>query len=268
MSLARYGTHDHTFVVCAYKESPYLAECISSLLSQTKRTNIIVVTSTPNEYIESVCNRLNVPLLVGSHESGIARDWSFGLSKAETPLVTIAHQDDVYKPQYAERMLDSVNSTENPLIYFCNYSELRDGEEVGDNGLLHVKRAMLLPLRVNALKNSRFIRRRILSLGSPICCPSVTFVRPNLSEPIFTDELRCDLDWQAWERVSKLSGAFLYDSEICMSHRVHEGSETTALIRDDTRSKEDFIMFSCFWPKWVARVLVKLYSTSQRSNTL
>lgn len=268
MTSVRYGTHDHTFVVCAYKKSPYLNECIGSLLSQTRQSSVIVVTSTPNEHIESICNRFNVPLYVGDHKSGIARDWSFGLEMAKTPLVTIAHQDDVYKPQYVNRMLGLVNSDEKSLIYFCNYSELRNGEEVDNNSLLRVKRSMLLPLRVNTLRRSRFVRRRILSLGSPICCPSVTFVRPNLSMPIFTDDLKCDLDWQAWERISRLPGAFLYDPAICMSHRVHEGSETTALIRDDTRSREDFFMFSLFWPKWVARVLVKAYSSSQRSNSL
>lgn len=268
MSSMRYGTNDHTFVVCAYKRSPYLSECIRSLSSQVQPTSTIVVTSTPNEYIESVCHRFNVPLYVGSHQSGIARDWIFGLEKAETPLVTIAHQDDVYKPWYSERMLLSVNSAENPLIYFTNYSELRNGVEVTDNGLLRVKRALLSPLKLKALDNSIFVRRRILSLGSPICCPSVTYIRPNLMDSIFTDELKCNLDWQAWERISRLSGAFLYDSQICMSHRVHEGSETTALIRDATRGKEDFVMFSQFWPKWAAHFFTRIYALSQRSNSI
>lgn len=268
MSAVRYRACDHTFVVCAYKESPYLSECINSLVSQTRSTSIIVVTSTPNKYIESTCRRFTVPLYVGNHQSGIARDWTFGLDSVDTPLVTIAHQDDVYKPCYAERMLALINSADRPLIYFCNYSEIRNGVEVIDNKLLRVKRAMLLPLSVDMFKSSKLIRRRILSLGSPICCPSVTFVRPNLMEPIFTEGLKCDLDWQAWERISRLSGEFLYDSKVGMSHRVHEGSETTTLIRDDTRSKEDLFMFSQFWPSWVARILTKAYSLSQRSNSV
>lgn len=37
---------DHTFAVCAYRESPYLDECVESLLAQTVRTNVIVATST------------------------------------------------------------------------------------------------------------------------------------------------------------------------------------------------------------------------------
>ena len=51
----RYNT-DHTFAVCAYKESPYLDECVRSLVEQTVKTNIAVYTSTPNDYIRGVAD--------------------------------------------------------------------------------------------------------------------------------------------------------------------------------------------------------------------
>ena len=41
----------HTFVICAYKESSYLEECIVSLEKQTVKSNILMVTSTPNAFI-------------------------------------------------------------------------------------------------------------------------------------------------------------------------------------------------------------------------
>jgi len=34
--------NDHTFVICAYGDSPYLEDCINSLLSQTVKSNIIL----------------------------------------------------------------------------------------------------------------------------------------------------------------------------------------------------------------------------------
>ena len=48
---------DHTFVVCAYKESPYLEECINSLEKQKVKSNIIISTSTPNRYIEEIAKK-------------------------------------------------------------------------------------------------------------------------------------------------------------------------------------------------------------------
>ena len=188
------------------------------------------------------------------------------MSNTNAPLVTIAHQDDIYDQRYAERMLEAMNSAEIPLLYFTNYGELRDETLVDDSSLLRIKRLMLTPFKVHALRKSRFVRRRVLSLGSAICCPSVTMAVPNLPMPLFTEDLKCDLDWQAWERASKLSGSFLYDAEILMYHRIHGDSETTALIEDETRTKEDTYMLEQFWPRPIARVLSKLYSTSQKSN--
>ena len=53
-----YQNTDHTFAVCAYKESPYLESCIKSLISQTVKSNIIVCTSTPCEFIENMARYL------------------------------------------------------------------------------------------------------------------------------------------------------------------------------------------------------------------
>ena len=43
--------NDHTFAICAYKESPYLEECIKSLKNQTIKSNILIATSTPKELL-------------------------------------------------------------------------------------------------------------------------------------------------------------------------------------------------------------------------
>ena len=49
----------HTFVICAYKESAYLEECVKSLKEQKKESNIIMVTSTPNNYITKTSHTPN-----------------------------------------------------------------------------------------------------------------------------------------------------------------------------------------------------------------
>lgn len=261
-----YSHSDHTFAVCAYKESPYLEQCLDSLFGQSVKTNVIVATATPNGYIEKVCRKFDVPMHVRDGEPGIASDWNYAISCASTPLVTIAHQDDTYGSEYAKRMLNAVNSVGRPLLYFTNYGELREGERVDENAILRIKRVMLTPLKLSSMKNSRFLRRRILSLGTPICCPSVTFVTPHIPMPIFSEKMKCSLDWDAWERVSRLEGGYLYDSEILMHHRIHEDSETTAMIKDNTRTREDTEMFERFWPRPVARFLASSYQKSQKSN--
>ena len=103
----------HTFAVCAYKDSPYLEECIRSLKAQERVTDasgtelwgtsseIICCTSTPSPFIRKITEKYQIPLYVREGESNIREDWLFAYRKARGRLVTIAHQDDVYRKNYA-----------------------------------------------------------------------------------------------------------------------------------------------------------------------
>lgn len=257
---------DHTFAVCAYKSSPYLRECLESVTHQTTETNVIIATSTPTASIRTLADEYKVPLFVRDGEPGIADDWNYAVACAGTPLVTIAHQDDTYEASYAEEALAALNSANHPLIYFTNYGELRGGKPVDDNRLLRIKRLLLSPIKDGRLSNSKIVRRRILSFGSSISCPSVTLVLPNLWSPVFLNEFSSNLDWDAWERASKLEGDFYYNSRILMHHRIHEGSETTALIGNNVRTREDYLMLCRFRPKCIARFINALYVSGQKSN--
>ena len=258
----------HTFVVCVYKESRYLEECIESLLAQTVKSKIVMVTSTPNNFVNKIAEKYEIPLIINKGDKGIVQDWNFGYSQANTSYVTIAHQDDVYLKNYTEQMLILMNNAVHPLIYFCNYAEIRNGKLIKDNKLLKIKRFMLLPLKSKVLQKSKFMRRRILSLGCPICCPSVSFARDNLPKVIFQTGFRSDEDWQAWERLSKEKGSFVYNSNILMGHRIHEESETSNILRDNERKNEDYKMFCKFWPRPIAKILSRLYSEGEKSNDL
>lgn len=265
----KFRTNDHTFAICAYGESKYLEDCICSVLNQTVRTNVIMATSTPNDYITGLAKKYNIDLFINEAKSNIASDWNFAYSCANTRLVTITHQDDIYKPKYAETIICEFNKSKRPLIAFTDYSEIREkGIEVSDNKLLRIKRLMLFPLKFRFLWNSRVLRRRILSLGSAICCPSVTFVKENLPNTVFKVRFRSDVDWEAWEKISRLKGAFVYCPEIIMSHRIHDESATTAIIADNDRSKEDFEMFCRFWPKPIAKIIEHFYKNSENQNSL
>lgn len=258
----------HTFAICAYKESKYLEECITSLKNQTVKTNIILTTSTPNDYIKNLCEKYDIPMYINEGKRGITRDWNYAYKKAETDCVTIAHQDDVYDKRYAETMLGELEKREKAIILFTDYSELRDGIVVHNNKLLRIKRIMLLPLRIKKLQKSRFVRRRILSMGSPICCPSVTFVKANCPKVVFQHDFQSNEDWQAWERLSRCKGEFVYCTEVLTYHRIHEDSETTRILMNSARGKEDYIMFKKFWPEPIARCITKIYGTSEKSNDM
>lgn len=264
----KYRVHDHTFVICAYGESPFLEECILSIKKQKLLGNIILVTATPNEYIRGLAKKYSLELFVNLNGGGIAKDWNYGIEVAKTKLVTLIHQDDVYKSTYLKEVLEAINNSDNPLIAFTDYGELRNGQEITDGQILKIKRIMLFPLKSKCLQRNIWVRRRILAMGSAICCPSVTLVKENLRMPIFKEGMKSNLDWEAWENISKEKGAFVYCNKILMSHRIHAESTTSQIIGDNNRVKEDYVMFCKFWPKWIAKIILSFYRKSEKSNDL
>ena len=257
---------DHTFAICAYQESQYLEACIRSLIAQTVKSRIILATSTPNDLIFNLCDMYSIPVFINTGETGIAGDWNFALSSAETALVTIAHQDDLYEPDYVKEMLKSVNRVKKPLLFSSDYAELRDGVVVRQNKLLNIKRCMRFPMWL--FPGSKTARRLMLSLGDPICCPSVTYVRDVILRYPFQSGLLASLDWQQWEAISQEKGCFAYSRKCLMVHRIHEQSETSRVISKYSRTGEDYAMYRKFWPEPIARLLSKMYSVSEKSNNL
>ena len=55
-----------------------------------------MATSTPNEWIQGLAEKYEIPLYINTGEGGIAQDWNFAYRQAKTDYITIAHQDDIY----------------------------------------------------------------------------------------------------------------------------------------------------------------------------
>ena len=265
----KYTGESHTVVVCAYKQSQYLEKCVQSLKRQTVKSRIIMTTSTPNDLIKEVAKKYDIELIINDAPSGIASDWNFAYPQAKTELVTIAHQDDIYDPDYLESILKAVSSVKQPILAHTAYYEIRDNKKVYSNRLLRIKKLLLLFLIPKFTWNSRFMRRRSLAIGCAICCPSVTYVKERLPKEPFEERYRASIDWQTWERYSKLKGAFCYVSKPKMGHRIHEESETSNVIGDgDGRTAEDYEIYRKFWPAPIAKLFVSFYSKGQASNKL
>ena len=67
----------HTFVVLAYKESKFLEECVKSVLNQNIKTNVMIATSTPNDYISKIAKKYNLEIKVNEEKKGIGYDFDF-----------------------------------------------------------------------------------------------------------------------------------------------------------------------------------------------
>ena len=257
---------NHTFIICAYKESQYLEECIKSLLNQTIKSNVIITTSTPNQFIKGLAQKYQLPLYINDGEKGIGQDWNFGVGCATTDYVTIAHQDDIYKSNYLEEIVKRIEKGKVFVIAFTDYRELKNGKEIKLTKNLKIKKILLFPLRV--FKKSKFWKKRALSLGSSICCPSVTVNKKITGENPYRTNLKCDLDWDTWDKMSEYDANFLYIPKELMQHRIHEESETSNLIENNIRLEEDLQMLERYWPKPIAKFIIRFYSKAIKSNEM
>ena len=254
----------HTFVICAYKESAYLEECIESLENQTIKSNIIIATSTPNKYIEEIAQKHGITIKVNKGKSGIGEDWNYEVSCAETPLVTVAHQDDIYCENYLEEIVKKLENNKDFVIAFSDYNEIKNGKTIPLTVNLKIKKILQFPLKING--KSKFAKRFALAFGSSICCPAVTVNTKILGKKPYITNLKCDLDWDSWNEFSKIKGRFLYINKPLMKHRIHEESETSNLIENNIRLDEDLLMFKKFWPDWIAKLLMKKYKNAIKTN--
>ncbi|HEV2271230.1 MAG TPA: glycosyltransferase family A protein [Steroidobacteraceae bacterium] len=259
---------DHTFAIPVFRAAPRLAALVGSLRAQTAAgSEIVLTTSTPSMELEDFARRERLALLINPLCMGIAADWNFALGAARTTLVTLAHQDDVFAPGYLARLAATLQRHPGAVIAFSDYVEHTPLGRRPRNVNLRLKRA----LTERAFRGRECIsetrdKLRLLSLGNPICCPSVLFNRSALGEFRFPPELQTNLDWMAWLELARRPGGFVYVRERLVSKGVHAGSETTATIASRARAREDRVLFESVWPRPVAAALAAIYRLGYLAN--
>lgn len=257
----------HTFIICAYKESPFLELCIESCLQQTsvanKQSIVAIYTSTPNEFILRLGEKYDLSIYT-KEGGGIGIDWNNALSFVDTDYATIVHQDDIYLPEYGSRVIESFERKKEANIVFSDYLENDASGQVKPRNInLKIKTAAL---RLMSLSNNKFYQRRIYAMGNFISCPAVSYNLSRLNGFRFDERLKMTLDWDAWERIMKIDGTVQFIDEKLMYHRIHEDSETTANTVDKTRELEEYDMYRRYWGKNLSKLIMKFYVLNQKSN--
>lgn len=249
-----------TFVVPAYGQSPFLKDCLVSLRNQTVSSTILVATSTPNAHVEGLAKEFGVPLLVNLEGGSISRDWNYALAAAASGLVVLAHQDDLYHPEFAEKSLGFFGRNSDCAISFTDSAEL-----IGEVFFESNKRELVKKIlrRSAYLWHNSISRpsqlRRLLGFGCPIPCPSVVYNRNVIPDFRFSDRYSMNLDWDAWVRIGFAGKEIGYIRGALVAHRIHEGAETQKALADKRRDREDLSLFSRFWPDKISRLLLGLY---------
>ena len=249
----------HVFSVSAYKESPYLDECVESLKKQRRQSEIIICTSTPCDFIKNIAQKYEVPLYIRAGKSDIRDDWNFAYNTADGDYVTIAHQDDVYDPLYTEEMYKKLTETDDSIMFLTDYIPLKNGEK-GDRDInSKIRRLLRMPLKSQLLSKKKWVRKLTLAFGNSICCPSVTYHKSYLGENVFTSEYKFNIDWDTFYKLSLKNGSFAYVDRPLVWYRIHDEATSKAFIDNQLRITEDTNMFRQFWPEWIVKMLMFFY---------
>ena len=256
---------EHVFVISAYGISPYLEECIRSLENQTVPGKLLMCTSTPSVELKALAQAHQIPLFVREGTPSLKEDWNFcakTAAEAGAELLTIAHQDDVYLPGYAENVQHAA-AEDVSLIFTAAENIDAAGQKTGGRAE-KVKRFLRWPLRTG-LRKTKAGRRMALAFGNTIPCPACTYSLKhclNAEGELFTSDRKFVIDWETFADLAEREGRFAYVKTPGVQIRLHEGQETARVMQDDTRLQEELLMMRRFHTKAGAKLLMHFYRRS------
>ncbi|NQU66509.1 MAG: glycosyltransferase [Candidatus Marinimicrobia bacterium] len=252
--------NDHTFAILSFGESPFLERCIQSIKNQKLLDQVIICTSTPSPFIQQLAEKYDIQLSIKHDSSGISDDWNFALSQSKTKFVTLAHQDDIYHPDYLSRC--SKHFERDFLILFTNYYDC-DVEGKSSIGISNrIKSILMLSFLLTDRIKNPILKRGLIEFGNPIGCPGVIYNKSKLQDFEFSSHFTNNLDWYAWFEMTKIQGSFLYLSSRLFEHRIHEDSVTHRSLLGNIKEDEDLKMFSLFWGNKISKMIHHFYKKS------
>ena len=196
----------HTFVICAYGQSPYLEACIRSLKAQTVPTDIICATSTPGPWLEGILEKYHIPLQVREGKSNIQDDWNFAVEKAEGTFVTIAHQDDLYGRHYVEELQKAYKRWPDMTVFMSDAILIKQGKLCWGGAVEAVKKLLRLPWRLPFVCHLSAVKKSGLMFGNPVMCPSCSYRKEKLPLPLFSGGYDFVLDWECMRKLADQPG--------------------------------------------------------------
>lgn len=255
----------HTFAVCAYGESPYLEECILSLLSQSVKSNIIMSAPHSTPFLERISEKYEIPLYIRDGEADIRDDWNFAYDHAKTKFVTLAHQDDLYHAKFVEKTLKCMLRYDNPLFCVTDYLPIKLITLPHKDINCRIRHFLRFPLKFKYLNNKKIVKKAVLMFGNSICCPTVTYNKKLLGNSIFTSNLHYDIDWDTFYILGQKEGSIAYVDKPLAYYRLHNGSTSKEFITNHKRLIDDKVMFSKFWPEPFVNIIMSLYKKAYKN---
>lgn len=232
----------HSFVILAYNESDDLEECIKSIKKQSIKSNVLIATSTKNDYIIELASQYGLGVMVNDEKSNKGSDHNFALNSVNTELVTIVHQDDLYNRNYAREIIKCYKNNKDASIIFTDYYEIIGARKFKKSKELLKKRICVWLLKYNFFNKNKFFKRFALRFHKAICTSSITFIKKNIDSNIFPTEMKYNNDWYALEQLSANDKRFVFIPQKLVGYRVENNR-----VKKEEQIQEDILMYKKFW---------------------
>ncbi len=229
-----------TFAIPCRNAGRHLRPLLHSLLAQTRQDfELLLVDDASNDGSPELARAVagdRVQVHRNEQPLGIGANWNRCVELARAPFVCLAHQDDVYEPEYLERMLAAFAARPDAGMAHCRAAAIdADGRgmpSAAERFKAHFWRHS--PGRDRAAHYERLWR------GNFIVCPSMCFRADALraTGPFRTD-LHFALDWEYTFRLLRAGFGIVDVHEVLMHYRRHDDAATTAANRTHTRLGEE-----------------------------
>ena len=252
----------HTFVILAYLENDNLLECVKSVLNQTVKSNVIIATSTKNDYIIDLASEYGLGVMVNDNTSNKGSDYNYALNAFDTEIVTIAHQDDIYDRNYVKEIMNYYNKNKDASIIITDSYEVLGDKKLKRSRSLLKKNFLIKPLKYKKFQNKKYFKLRSLKYNQSFCTSTVTYIKKNIKNDFFPTDLTYNNDWQAFIELAKTDSRFVLIDKKLVGHRIKLNEV------NDVKIKEDILIYKSLWPNFIIDYIYKKEKKDKKSRVI
>jgi glycosyltransferase involved in cell wall biosynthesis len=239
-----------TFAIPFYSGIKFLPRALDSILAQTDAGwQALVCDDSPDlgAQVEALCKSYGDPRIRYFRNPcnlGMAGNWNRCLELAETPLVTLLHEDDELEPSYAAIMRQAARQHPDAAALYCAARIIGPDGQPLFSFPDFVKTRFISPLGKAARQGGAVVlsdEDGLASLlrGNHIFCPTLCFRRERISSLRFDPRYKFILDLEFTSALLLAGEKIVGIPEVCYRYRRHPGSATQQATTALSRFREE-----------------------------
>ena len=231
-----------TIVVPVWNGARHLREALESL----RGNRIVCVDDASTDDSIDVARAAGAEVVRNDHHLGLAENWNRCVELVATPFFVIAHQDDVYEPDFARTMLALLDAHPRAFIAHCKTTAIDDTGRAISTPAARYKES-LWP-RHDPYEEGGEAALRRLARGNFIVAPSVVFRTEAVRAIGGFSPLDFVPDWEYWLRGVLAGWTIAGTQRRLVRFRRHAATATRALERTLDRYREEIAL-----QQWIER---------------